>query len=161
MDNRCIYTIDSVTSVARTELRQNLQISERIYAGPTQKEGASIEIEKLATGARLHLFFAASEGGSIAFRLPSHAFASNKSVGLHFCATSNKRVVIVPGLYTMENGTVQAQVKMRGMVVDVKNWSFSEAAHFPQTVNGSAEYFLEFALPAKDVVLDVETMILW
>ncbi|MDF1631542.1 hypothetical protein [Mycoplana sp. MJR14] len=161
MDNRCFYTIDSVASVARTELRPNAQISEGIYAGPTQKEGAFIEIEKLATGARLHLLFADSDGGAIAFRLPSRAFASNKSVGLHFRATSNERVVVIPGLYALENGAVQAKVRMRGMVVDVKSWSFSEAAHFPQTVNGSADHFLELALPAKNVVLDVETMILW
>lgn len=161
MDNRCLYTIESVAPVAKTELRPNMQISEGIYAGASLQPGASVEIEKLATGTRLHLLFAASEGGSIAFRLPSRAFASNRSVGLHLRATSDQRVVVVPGLYAMENGTVQARVKMRGMVIDVKSWSFSEAAHFPQSVNGSAEYFLELALPAKDVVLDVETMILW
>ncbi|MCV3736649.1 hypothetical protein OCK02_10570 [Rhizobium sp. TRM96647] len=161
MDNRCFYTIDTVASVARTELLPNMQVSEGIYAGPAQKEGAAIAIERLATSTRLHLLFAASEGGSIAFRLPIQAFASHQFAGLHFRAKCDQRVVVLPSLYALENGIVRAKVKMRGMAVDLKSWSFTEAAHFPHEINGSAEYFLELEIPAKDVVLDIETMMLW
>lgn len=161
MDNRCLYTITTVAPVARTELRPNMQISEGIYTSPTQKEGAAIAIEKLASTTRLHLLFAASNGGSIAFRLPSRAFETHKYAGLHFRGKCDQRVVVVPSLYVLEDGIIQAKAKMRGMAVDLKSWSFSEAAHFPHKVGPSAEHFLELEIPAKDVVLDIEEMIIW
>lgn len=161
MENRCLYNIASLNPLPRVDILANSIISDGIYAGPSTKVGASLEIEKLNASFRLLLDFEVSGGGSLAFRLPAQTFAFNKSIALHFRGTSNRRIVVVPGIYSLRDGVVTSSVRMRGMLVDEKAWSYSEAAHLSVPFDASAEYFVELAFPGKNVVLEVEAFSIW
>lgn len=161
MENRCIYNIDSLGSVPRVDIIANSHISDEIYAGPSTKAGASIEIEKINSCSRILLQLENSDGGSLSFRLPSQTFSVNRSVAMHFRGTSNRRIVVVPGIYSLRDGVMTSYVKMRGMVVDGKVWSYSEAAHLTDPVDPTAEYFLDLAFPGQNIVLDVEAFSIW
>ncbi len=128
---------------------------------PFAVTNGSVQLVPSETSIRLAVKFENESGGALVFPISAAKLGGARVVGFHFSGRSDERIVAIPSIYAVVDGVVQGKVQMRGMVVDQKSWSFSEAAHFHKDFGDEVAYYLELSFLGLGCNLDVERLLIW